>query len=258
MRKKGTLSVMLVSLMLLSVLTAMVTVGAESTWRGASVKTAAAPASMLRTGPDATYLSLSTSNSYPATGQTFTLRGQLTLSATGAGLGDRWIYLQYWDGSNWVNSANIDPVKGDGNGYYSFSLVYNSPGTRYLRTAFIGAGTLDATQSSSVTEYVGMTTLSIASSNYQPGVNGYFTVSGYLKTYAGYSVPDRTVYLQYWDGSQWVNSANNPPKQTDNAGYYSFVNLSYSSTGTKYLRTAFTGDSTYYGTQSSSITEQIT
>jgi 5-hydroxyisourate hydrolase-like protein (transthyretin family) len=186
-----------------------------------------------------TTLSLNSSVTNPAVGQSFTLSGYLT-NANGTPLAGQEIALsRSVDGQYSIPATRFT----DQNGYYSFNWSENTQGS--YRYAVTYNGDQNHTLSVGAVELtVGAPTptqLSLTTSNSNPAVNKTFTLSGTLKS-NGTTLSGRQIILLSVDPSgTWTNLGT---ATTGTNGSYSFT-VSEASPGHYGYQTDFPGDTTY-------------
>jgi hypothetical protein len=200
----------------------------------------------------ATTLTIATNNTTPALNQQFTLSG--TLKAGTTPLSGKPITLRRMDLSGqW---STISTTTTDTNGNYTFTRSESVQGTYSYYASFAGDTTYSTASSPFVTPSIGTytaTTLTIATNNTTPALNQQFTLSGTLK--AGTTpLPGKSVELRRMDLSgQWSTISTTT---TDTNGNYTFTR-SESVQGTYSYYARFLGDTTYYASSSSFVTNPI-
>jgi 5-hydroxyisourate hydrolase-like protein (transthyretin family) len=186
-----------------------------------------------------TSVSLNSSVTNPAVGQSFTLSGYLT-DANGTPLAGQEIALsRSVDGQYSIPATRFT----DQNGYYSFNWNENTSGSYVYAATYNGdqnhtlsVGTVEITVGSPTP-----TQLSLTASNSNPAVNQTFTLSGTLKSNGTPLSGSHITLMSQWPPGTWNNLGT---ATTGTNGSYSFT-VSEASPGHYGYQTDFPGDNTY-------------
>lgn len=203
--------------------------------------------------PIPTTLTLTAERTSIPVGSNIVLRGKLTNTNTGEGIGGETVTLQEYVNGQWVEkgSTTTDPL-----GNYSFTLSGYPIGSYTFRTVYAGSLSYSGSTSPQVTVTVTKipTTLTITSdkSTYLVGETAKF--SGALKRAdTGEGIPYKTVFLQKLVGTTWINVGS---ATTGADGSY-LISYALSESGTFSFRSAFEGDETTDPATSSSLSVTV-
>jgi hypothetical protein len=208
-------------------------------------------------GANATSLTIESSSSTPTAGTPFTIRGILTDSGSGSGIGYQLLTLQVSrDGTTW-NAAALMTTLADGN--YSVSQMQGTAGTYQYRTVF--DGNVDFTGSTSPVTTVNVVaktakgtalTLNVTPVTIMAGEQ--VTATGRLSdSSSGRGLSGLAVLLQYsTDGLNW----NTAGLGATRLGDYT-IRHTPAEAGNYTYRTVFSGSITYSPAESPSVTVTV-
>src|SRR5665647_2142917 len=208
-----------------------------------------------------TNVTLTASNTNPAVGQSVTFNGTLSHWAATQ---NKWVALagepvQIWHVEPTTLRRSDDATNTtDANGNFTFTTIWGTTGTRpYSATFDVDESNYRGSLSFPVNINVGTTkptTLSLTTSNPNPGSGVSYTISGNLYDSANAGVGGKSVtfYWQYAGDTTWRTG---PTVQTaTTTGYFSG---SDADTKTIYYKAVFAGDSSYATSTSNVVTVTV-
>jgi len=212
---------------------------------------------------NSTQITASVNTPTVTTTEPFNITGNLT-NSSGAGIPYQTIHLDRWNGAAYVSTGVTNTT--DVNGSFTLTYSESAVGTYKYEASFAGFASYSASNSASITVTVGnragsQISLSDSVPSGKVASGQSFTLFGTLTNSTGGGIPNAGVNLQYsLDTKTW--SSASAPTTTGNGTPYGNGSYLFSGSvtgkGLYYFHSVYSGNVTYLGSVSSTITINCT